>query len=39
MHVYMQIAIYWLDPPNTDKKANMLFACRYCLQICEIGGC
>ena len=31
MYVYIQIAIYWLDPPNTDKK-------QICLQICEIGG-
>ena len=33
MYVYIQIAIYWLDPPNTDKK-------QICLQICGIGdGC
>ena len=31
MYVYIQIAIYWLDPPNTDKK-------QICLQICGIGG-
>ena len=31
MYVYIQIAIWWLDPPNTDKK-------QICLQICEIGG-
>jgi hypothetical protein len=31
MHIYMQIAIYWLDPPNTDMK-------QICLQTCENGG-
>ena len=31
MYVYIQIAIYWLDPPNTDKK-------QIGLQICGIGG-
>ncbi len=31
MRVYTQIAIYWLDPPNTDMQ-------QICLQICENGG-
>ena len=31
MYVYIQIAIYWLDPPNTDRK-------QICLQICANGG-